>query len=227
MVNPLQKLLAMLTLVVFTAACTVQAPPKQNDPFYAPVMTHSPPAPVPESGSLYRGDYSLSFFDDRKATRVGDIITIVLSERTVGSKSSGVSVKKESDNSFSGTILGRTPMAGGYTLDTETQHDRDFSGESDADQSNSLQGNITATVTDVLPNGNLVIRGEKWITLNKGEEFIRVSGIVRREDIGLDNSVESTRLANARLSYAGTGALADAGEMGWLQKFFNSAAWPL
>ncbi len=209
------------------SGCVVSQPPSPNDPYYAPVLGNTPMAPTPTDGSLYRGDYSMSFFDDRKATRVGDIITIVLSERTVSSKKSGVSVKKESDNNFTGSILGVTPRLGEYSLDTNTQANRDFVGESDADQSNSLQGNITATVTDVLPNGNLVIRGEKWITLNKGEEFIRVSGMVRREDIGLDNSVLSTRLANARLSYAGKGALADASEMGWLSQFFNSPVWPL
>lgn len=223
----MKQLISVVFVVVALTGCVVANPPTPNDPYYAPVMTHTPPAPVPESGSLYRGEYSMSFFDDRKAARVGDIITIVLQERTVGSKSSGVNVKKDSDLSMSGTFFGTTPKAGNYSLDTDLQTEREFEGESDADQSNSLQGNITATVTDVLPNGNLVVRGEKWITLNKGEEFIRVSGIVRREDIGLDNSVISTRLANARLSYAGTGALADASEMGWLQQFFNSPLWPL
>ncbi len=221
------KLIITALLSCYLTGCVISQPAAPNDPFYAPVLGNGPVPPAPTDGSLYRGDYSLSFFDDRKATRIGDIITIVLSERTVGSKKSGVSVKKESDNSFTGTILGVEPRVGEYSLDTSTQIDRDFIGESDADQSNSLQGNITATVTDVLPNGNLVIRGEKWITLNKGEEFIRVSGMVRREDINLDNSVLSTRLANARLSYAGSGALADAGEMGWLSRFFNSAVWPL
>ncbi|MDN3639957.1 flagellar basal body L-ring protein FlgH [Simiduia curdlanivorans] len=223
----LQRLMIISFFAAGLVGCVVATPPSPNDPFYAPVMTNAPMPTAPTNGSLYRGDYSMSFFDDRKATRVGDIITIVLDERTTGSKKSGVSVKKESDNSFTGSILGVTPRIGEHTLDTETQLDRDFNGESDADQSNSLQGNITATVTDVLPNGNLIIRGEKWITLNQGEEFIRVSGMVRREDINLDNSIQSTRLANARLSYAGKGPLADSGQMGWLAQFFNSPVWPL
>lgn len=207
--------------------CVVTKAPAPNDPYYAPVMTTSPQAPATTEGSLYRGDYSMSFFDDRKATRVGDIITVVLSERTVSKKSSGVAVNKTSDLSLGGSILGVTPKLGNMTMDTSASNSRDFTGGSDADQSNSLQGNITVTVTDILANGNLVVRGEKWITLNKGEEFIRISGIVRREDISLDNSVPSTRLANARISYAGSGALADSSSMGWLSQFFNSAVWPL
>lgn len=221
------RFLSVAVMSLGLMACVVATPPSPNDPFYAPVASYGAVPTAAVNGSLYRGDYSMSFFDDRKATRVGDIITIVLDERTSGSKKSGVGVDKKSENSFGGSILGVTPKIGEHTLDTETTLDRKFTGDSSADQSNSLQGNITATVTDVLPNGNLVVRGEKWITLNQGEEFIRVSGMVRREDINLDNSVQSTRLANARLSYAGKGPLADSGQMGWLAQFFNSPVWPL
>jgi flagellar L-ring protein precursor FlgH len=74
----------------------------------------------------------------------------------------------------------------------------------------------------VLPNGNLVIRGEKWLTLNTGEEFIRLEGIVRSKDVSADNMVMSNRIANARIQYSGKGALADAQEAGWLSQFFLS-----
>lgn len=82
------------------------------------------------------------------------------------------------------------------------------------------------TVAEVLPNGNLVVRGEKWMTLNRGDEFIRISGIVRPDDISPNNTVVSTRLANAQISYSGTGTLADSQSMGWLARFFNSEYWP-
>jgi flagellar L-ring protein precursor FlgH len=91
---------------------------------------------------------------------------------------------------------------------------------------NSLSGNITVTIHQVMPNGTMLVRGEKWLTLNQGDEYIRVSGLVRPQDIGPDNSIESTRLADARITYSGTGATHDANVMGWLARFFISPLWP-
>ncbi len=228
--NALRSTKSILLLsTVLLQACVVQQPARPGDPYYAPVIG---PTSVPEKrgdGSLYSANTSMSLFDDRKAHRIGDIITVVLSERTVSSKSSGVSIKKENDISFnegSGTLLGTSPSLKNLSLGTDVQQDRDFSGESDADQSNTLQGNISVTVADVLPNGNLVVRGEKWMTLNRGDEYIRITGLVRPDDIESDNSVLSTKLANAHISYSGTGELADSQSMGWLSRFFNSALWP-
>src|SRR5690606_4314762 len=101
-----------------------------------------------------------------------------------------------------------------------------FNGEADANQSNSLTGPITVTVADVLPNGLLAVRGEKWITLNNGDELIRLSGLIRPEAVGPDNSVLSTRIADARITYSGTGAFANASKPGWLSQFFMSPVWP-
>jgi len=83
------------------------------------------------------------------------------------------------------------------------------------------------TVTEVMPNGLLRVRGEKWLQLNRGQEYIRLSGIVRQEDLAPDNTVPSTKLADARIGYSGTGELAQSNNMGWLGKFFNSGVWPL
>ncbi len=104
---------------------------------------------------------------------------------------------------------------------------RDFSGDATANQSNSLNGAISVTVVDVLPNSNLVIRGEKWLTLNQGDEYIRLTGIIRPADISPENEIVSTKVANARIQYSGTGSFARAQEKGWLTKFFDSAWWPL
>ena len=92
--------------------------------------------------------------------------------------------------------------------------------------SNSLSGNITVTVHDVLPNGVLMVKGEKWLTLNQGDEYIRISGMVRPQDIGSDNTVESTKLADARIAYSGTGSVNDSNVMGWMSRFFIGAIWP-
>jgi len=89
-----------------------------------------------------------------------------------------------------------------------------------------LAGNISVVVSEVLPNGNLVVRGEKWMTLNQGDEFIRITGIVRPQDIDPDNTVSSYLVANARIGYGGTGPVADANVLGWLTRFFISAVFP-
>ena len=104
--------------------------------------------------------------------------------------------------------------------------DRAFDGKADSSQSNSLIGNITVSVAERLPNGNLLVRGEKLININQGEEYIRLQGIIRPVDIGPDNAVASTKVADAKISYSARGALADSNKQGWLSRFFNSPIFP-
>jgi flagellar L-ring protein precursor FlgH len=214
---------AVVTLVL--SGCMTNDKPRPGDPYYAPTISAAQAMPQRTDGSLYQDSYGLALFNDRKAHFVGDIITIKLSENTVSKKSSTVNVKKDNATKFNsgdGTLLGTDPTLKGLSLATNIAQTRDFNGDAGADQSNSLQGNITVTVAEIMPNGNLVVRGEKWMTLNRGDEFIRISGIVRPDDVAPDNTVLSTRLANAKISYSGTGTLADSQNMGWLSKFFNS-----
>ncbi|MGD8176793.1 flagellar basal body L-ring protein FlgH [Marinimicrobium sp. ARAG 43.8] len=223
-----RRLLACsLPLVLGLSGCVTYERPVPGDPYYAATIPSAADLPRRTEGSLYQGNYGMMLYTDRKALNVGDIITVTLSERTVSSKSSGVSVQKDSSTNFNaGPLLGSNPTFRGNTLETNLTQNREFAGDAGADQSNSLQGNITVTVAEVLPNGGLVVRGEKWITINRGDEFIRINGIVRPEDVAPDNTVPSTRLANAQISYSGTGTLADSQSMGWLSRFFNSGYWP-
>jgi len=222
------KLMLIALVAVSLSGCFTNKKPMPDDPAYAPTIAASMPVPTRTEGSLFQDAYGLNLFDDRKAHFVGDVITVTLSERTVSRKSSGVATGKKSGVNFNaGPLLGVNPTIKGNELTTTLSQDRTFDGSSNADQSNSLQGNITVTVAEILPNGNLIVRGEKWITLNRGDEFIRISGMVRPDDIAPDNTIVSTRLANAKISYAGTGALADSTSMGWLSRFFNSDLWPL
>ncbi len=217
------NLSACLTLT----ACTVAGPAKPNDPFYAPKLVPTEGRTPPLNGSLYTDSSSLDLFSDRKARRVGDIITIDLKEQTVSQKKANVGSSKASNYAMKNpTILGAPLGLGSVNLGTEAGSTNDFKGKGDAAQSNNLQGNITVTVTEILPNGTLVVRGEKWMTINRGDEYLRITGMVRPDDVGADNTVLSTRVANARISYSGTGAMADASETGWLGKFFNSGLWP-
>lgn len=218
-------------ILLLTSACTSQRP-IPGDPLYAPVVMPAASAAPVSNGSLFTDQSATSLFSDRKATRVGDILTIMLQENTVSRKSSNVDVSKDSETNIpevagaAGTVLGGGVSLGGLSLNTNLAAQRDFSGAADAAQSNNLNGMVTVSVTDVLPNGTLVVNGEKWLTLNRGDEFIRFSGLIRPDDIRSDNTIASTKVANARITYAGTGALADSQRMGWLNRFFNSAYWP-
>lgn len=217
-----------LASAFFLSGCVVNAPVKPDDPYYAPVLAPTPAHMAQTNGSLYQANANRELFIDSKARRAGDILTVVLEERTVSRKSSNVDVNKSSEVSIpgGGNVLGNPVSFKGMSLDTNLRAEREFNGEADAAQSNNLIGDVTVSVVDVWPNGTLVIRGEKWLTLNRGDEYIRVSGLVRPDDVRSDNTVLSTKVANARITYAGTGALADSQKMGWLSRFFNSGYWP-
>ncbi|MFN3578947.1 MAG: flagellar basal body L-ring protein FlgH [Pseudomonas sp.] len=213
---------AMLTL----AAC-VQVPPRADDPAYAPVLPRTPIPQALNNGAIYQPGFDVSLYGDRKAHRVGDIITITLQERTAARKSADNEISKNSSTQMANpSLFGRPLSVGGTGLGVGISGDRTFNGDSEANQSNSLTGSITVTVAEVLPNGILRVRGEKWITLNNGDELIRISGLVRGDDVGQDNTVPSTRVADARIAYSGTGAFANASQPGWLSQFFLSPLWP-
>jgi len=219
--------IAGLVMAVLSG-CAVNHDIEQEDPFFAPIMPEIPTEEVVATGSLYHSGWSNGLYSDTKARRVGDIITVILMENTQASKTAKTETKKETDASLSPLVglNGVAPTIDGNTLQLGIESDGSFKGDAKSNQSNSLNGQITVHVLRVLPNGNLVIRGEKWLTLNTGQEFIRLTGIVRGEDVGADNTVDSTRVANARISYSGKGSLAEANEAGWLSQFFMSSVWP-
>ena len=221
---------AVVALLCVTAVGCTSYPLKDaqpDDPAFAPVTLDSEPVKPLSQGSLYRSSQNLTLFDDRRAYRVGDIITVLLNERTVSSKSTETSVSKNSAIDIGDdNILGRVVDFKGHSLLTGVDQGRSFDGSGDADQQNSLSGSIAVTVAEVMPNGLLSIRGEKWMTLTTGREFIRVAGLIRPEDVSFTNSISSTKVANARISYSGTGELADASRQGWGSRFFNSVFWP-
>ncbi|MCV6614726.1 MAG: flagellar basal body L-ring protein FlgH [Cellvibrionaceae bacterium] len=232
MLKTASRIGTLLLLATALSACVIQPPARPGEAAYAPM--HAVPEPVPAStdGSLYQEGRGLVLFSDRKAHRVGDVIEVILAEATTSKKSSNISTKKENkidieeEQGGVGTVLGTGISAANLSLLTDLVGKRDFRGGGDADQSNSLKGSITVTVSGVQGNGNLMVRGEKWITLNNGDEYIRISGILRPDDITPSNTVASTKLANARITYSGNGTLADAAKMGWLSRFFNSELWP-
>ena len=212
--------------VALVSGCGIAAR-VQSDPYAASAPVMAKPA-APETGAIWSPTRSLTLFDDLKARQVGDTLTIRLAERTQASKSASTDAKRESTIDLpSPTLLGGTVTRNGDDiLNNAVESEQEFAGEGSSSQSNRLDGNVTVTVAEVLPNGNLYVRGEKRLTLNQGEEYVQVTGIVRPSDIGADNSVPSFKVADARITYSGNGVVGEANRPGLLARLFMKF-WPL
>ncbi|MCC6201962.1 MAG: flagellar basal body L-ring protein FlgH [Gammaproteobacteria bacterium] len=234
--GPARQLASLLLALL--AGCDASMPPR-HDTAYAPSFAAPPLSSHQAStGAIYQQGHDLSLYEDLRPRRIGDIITVRLVESTNASKSASSSASRSQGTSISNpTLFGATPQFDlpgvmplssrrDNTLEMALEGSNEFEGESGAAQGNSLQGQITVTVADVLPNGVLFVRGEKRINLNQGNEYIKVSGLIRPADIATDNSVLSTKLADATIVYNGDGAPADANRMGWLGRFFLSPIFP-
>lgn len=226
--------LLMLAVIALAGCNTVP----QRDPEYAPVRPVVAP-PVPQgNGAIYQAGYEHSWFENTRARRVGDMLTIKLVEKTNASKKAATNVDKTNATSITNpTILGSTPQFNtpsilplasnsNNTLGFNLASSNSFAGAGDSSQSNNLSGDLTVTVIELLANGYLVVRGEKRIGINQGNEYVKVSGIVRPADIDSTNTVLSTKLADPTFIYVGDGAVAESNSMGWLAKFFVSALFP-
>ncbi len=223
------KLALTLVTALILSACAAQPRPLPvpDDPYYAPAPPEATlPAAVP-NGSLFNGEKN-NLYSDIKARDLGDIITVRLQESTSASKSAKTGTSRGTNvNLPTPTVLGRDLSFRGYSLSANLEGNTEFKGDASADQSNRLSGDISVTVIRVLPNGSLIVRGEKWLTLNNGQEYVRLTGMIRPQDVASDNTVLSNRVANARIEYSGTGSLADTQRQGWLTRFFNGPLWPL
>ena len=180
--------------------------------------------PVPENktaisgGGVFNPVGGWSLVSDKRAFRTGDVLTVVLEETTQASKRAGTTFDKQSGVAMSPSIIGTREFDTKVGISAE----RDFKGNATSSQQNSLSGALTVVVHQVMPNGLLLVRGEKQLTLNQGEEFLRLAGYVRPDDIDSLNRISSLRIANARIAYSGRGVLNDANAPGWLTRFFAS-----
>jgi len=214
---------AVLTLLAGCGAGVLRSP-KLPPAAVGPAYRASQVAAPASGGAIYQAERSVAFFEDPRARRVGDIITIHLTEAFNASKTASTQTQKDGTTALTNPIIGgKTFMSG----DTGLTAKRAFKGQGTTLQQNALTGSITAVVTEVLPNGNLLIEGERALQLNQGEEFVKVAGVVRSIDVQADNSVTSDRIADARISYNGKGVVDDSNRQGWLSRFFNSALTPL
>lgn len=209
-------------LAVLLAGCGGVTDDRMPAPEFAATYPAVVPPPAAATGAIYTADAYQALASGRQARQIGDILTIRLVERTRATKSQSADAARSSSTAL--TLPGAFPFSKIPGDLFEGGGNSDFSGSGAAEQQNQLQGDITVTVANVLANGVLVVRGEKRVRLNRGDEFIRMSGLVRTSDIGLDNSVPSTRVADARITYAGTGQVAAASRQGWLQRFFTAVS---
>lgn len=236
----IRSTLVCVSLLLLAGCAGVQHKPDPD--FAATYPEAAPAAPASASGGIFQASYqpgaALYLFEDVKPRRAGDVLTVVLVEETSASKAAKTATNKKNSTDIANPTLLGSPMQfstpgflpleshSGNGLGTSLEAQRDFAGSGNSSQSNSLTGRVTVTVAQVLGNGNLVVRGEKWLKLNQGEEYVQISGIVRPADIRPDNTVLSTQVADARIAYTGKGAINDANVMGWLARFFSSAIFP-
>ena len=217
------KRLALVPVIMAGLWGCSMVPREEPRPDYADALaTLEQQRPV--NGAIYTSYQSTAFIEDPKAQNVGDILTVLLVERTDASKSASTSTKKQTSvENANPELFGRPVTHNGQPLLSATiEGDQSFRGEGDSSQSNSLAGTITVTVVERYPNGNLKVAGRKQLALNQGSEYVTIAGIVRPIDIGTDNTVTSDRLALAEISYGGRGAVNDSNSMGFLARFFNS-----
>lgn len=185
----------------------------------------APPAPQPPpearaaTGSIWAGStYRMGLGTDRKAARVGDLLTIVLVERTIAQKATSQLGQRQSQRTID---LSGFPQTEPFERALSGGSDSSFQGRGATQQSNRLSGEFTVTVTEVLANGTLRVAGDRRLWLTRGEEQVQLTGLVRPEDVGPDNRVPSTRVADAAIRYSGTGEVAAQARQGWFARFFD------
>jgi flagellar L-ring protein FlgH len=206
-------------LALLLAACATHRSLQEEQALNVPQFT-----PPPADGAIYHTGYSAGLFDNPTARNVGDTVTIILQESTAAQKSSQTDTAKTTKDSLaSPTVLGKSvTFHGNPFLSGSIDNANSFSGSGDSKQSDSLVGDITVTVVQRLQNGNLLVRGQKYVDINQGSEFVRLEGIIRPIDISANNTIPSSEVADARIAYGQKGALADANRPGLLSRFFNS-----
>jgi flagellar L-ring protein precursor FlgH len=194
-----------------------------RDKLPADAFTVTAPLPAAEpsaNGAIFQGDGYTPLTSGNRAGAIGDIVTIQLVERISASKSNSATTGRNGS-------IGLTPPATGplgsliSSTDINMGGDQSFKGKGEAAQTSSLNGEISVTIAAVYPNGTMLVRGEKTLTLNRGDDRVQFSGLIRAADISADNRILSSRVADAKIRYTGKGEIARASKQGWLQRFFS------
>lgn len=218
--NKLSAICLTAVLVQTLGACTAFNP-KVDFPVSTEVSRPavlSGAQPVTATGSIYGSANFRPLFEDRRARHVGDLITIVINERVSSSQKNLSSAQRNDSASISFPAL--RGFFGTRALDAEASGNKKFSGQGESTANNTILGTVAVTVQEVLPNGNLVVSGERQLGTNGEVETIRFYGVVNPVNILGNNSVSSTQVADARIEYRGKGPIDAAMTMGWLSRFF-------
>lgn len=176
--------------------------------------------PRPVTGSLYHSASYRPPFEDYRARMVGDVVTIMITENVTASQKSSSTANRSSsmDAGVSAFPFANVSSLGKLSLNSSTNND--FAGAGATESANRFSGSITTTVVDVLPNGHLVVAGDKQIGVNQNVDVLRFSGTVDPRAIQAGGLVASTQVANARIESRGRGAQNEAQTVGWIARFF-------
>lgn len=216
-----QRLLSIIILLMLTLGLSgckhwMDDAGLRDETVLPPAYPIDNPPPPKTTGSIFQDGFEMSLYRDRIPSRRGDILTIRLEEQTQGEKKAKTKTNKNGQYAYKLPGLEKGKITG-HTADFNSM--TDFNGEGESNQQNKLHGTISVTVTRVLNNGNLMMQGESWVTINQGREYIRLTGIVRPYDIDANNTVSSQRVANARITYSGNGQVANSATAGFFTQF--------
>lgn len=212
--------LLLILAALLASACTTVPPTNVHQPMSArPAPRTETPAP---NGSIYQAGVSRTLFEDRRARYVGDTLTITITETTSASTASNTKASRSGSISASVPTVSGLPGKSLQGLELSATSAASLDGKGDAAAKNAFTGSITVTVIEVLANGNLLVSGEKQVSIGAGTEYIRLSGVVNPYFISTANTISSTNVADARIEYKESGVISEAQVMGWLARFFMS-----
>jgi flagellar L-ring protein precursor FlgH len=214
------RLLFLVFAAFVLAACNTVPPTNVHQPMTVRPQPRGDTPPA--NGSIYQAGASRTLFEDRRARYLGDTMTILISETTSASTQSNTTVSRAGSISATTPTISGLPIKSLQGLSLDASSATDFSGKGDAAARNVFSGNITVTVIEVLPNNNLLVSGEKQVSVGHGTEYIRLSGVVNPYFISTANTISSANVADARIEYKEAGAISEAQVMGWLARFFMS-----
>jgi flagellar L-ring protein precursor FlgH len=213
----LRMLLALCALAL--AACAHEVPMLPKGGATLAANTYEPPeAPHYTDGSLWATDRAGSLFEDTRARRVGDLVMVRVSENASGTKKAATSTDRSSHLATAIDTFFTAPVAG---RNFDVGLDSTFDGSGSTTRSGQLTAQVAAVVREVLPNGNLVIEGNREIQVNGEVQIIRLTGVVRPVDISTQNVVLSSRIADARITYTGVGVVDEKQRPGWFARLVD------
>jgi flagellar L-ring protein precursor FlgH len=217
--NPLRLSGVGICGLLLALAAPALAKPKPPTGFEA-ALPRAPAAVRIADGSIFNASAGYAaLVEGSRARVVGDPLTILLVETTTTSKTAGSKTQRAGGASITPPTAGLLSFLNPDALKASSQSS--FNGQGNATQTSTLAGEVSVTIAEVRPNGTALVRGEKRMLLSQGQEWIQFSGIVRLSDIDAENRISSTRVADARIEFAGNGSVQRASREGWLSKFFN------